>query len=1065
MEKGFELSEASNTPVILELRIRACHMFGSFVAKDNVAAAHSAKNRLAPARFNYDRLSHPPATFRQEADKIDRRLPRHVVHRRQQAERAARPGDGDIGIIVQGGLFNVLNGRLALAGFSDIDGVGGRAHAGAQCRASAGAGGDRRLLRRQEGRARGGGRRARLHRAGDRPDPAQGRPADETPRQGRAAHGRRVHAPGRRQRAWRRSSRRNGRPATALEQWIAEVEAQRAEVDKALGAPLPARPPTFCTGCPERPVFSAMKLLRKEMGPVHVSADIGCHSFATFAPFSQGNSILGYGMSLASAAAVSGTQANRPISVMGDGGFWHNGLITGVAGAVFNKDDSVLVVMNNGYSSATGQQDILSSREDDRRSRQEPRHRGGLAEHGRAVDQARAHLWRGRCRQYAARRPEHQRKGPESHHRRRRVPARTPATYPAGECAQGGCRRTRGAHAASGSTPRCARATTPAFACPAVPRSPSRPTRIRCARTPSPTSTTTAWAAGCAGRWRTRRSSARRSRRSTSSRTRLGGTDCSGAHPARSCGCSEAAGGSRRHRRHQRSCRRSETVADARRISVLIAALGGEGGGVLASWLHRSAITAGHFVQGTSIPGVAQRTGATTYYLEIVPDAAARHGASGARPVLALNAAPGEVDLVVASELLEATRAVAAGFVTPDRTTSGRIIRPGIHDRRESRHGRRPARQRAHDGSGATLLAPRRLRRFRCPGERGHGTAQRRTAGAIAGSGALPIPHDAFRSAIRTEAKSVDANLRGFEAGLTADLQCASPMGAKASAPLLVPGVAADAQVAPMSLFPAEARPVIAEGIKRLTDYQDAAYAQRYVDYMRRFAGRGGADGPFIRELARNLALRMSVEDVIRVAQLKLRDARLERVNRVARASEGDIVDVTEYLKPGPEEIFGLLPPRLGRWAVSCVRPDRAWPLKVTTTRPSGFLRLKLLAALKPWRPRTLRFADEAAWLERWLGLIDRTLAVSPSAALEIVSSAALVRGYGETYLRGRTSWTKIMERVVEPMLAGRLPRSHFADAVLQARLAASKEPDGAVLDDTIAAINRMPVADQAAAE
>jgi indolepyruvate ferredoxin oxidoreductase alpha subunit len=107
-----------------------------------------------------------------------------------------------------------------------------------------------------------------------------------------------------------------------------------------------------------------MKLLRKEMGPVHVSADIGCHSFATFAPFNQGNSILGYGMSLASAAAVSGTQATQPISVMGDGGFWHNGLITGVAGAVFNKDDSVLVLMNNGYSSATGQQDIPSSKEE-----------------------------------------------------------------------------------------------------------------------------------------------------------------------------------------------------------------------------------------------------------------------------------------------------------------------------------------------------------------------------------------------------------------------------------------------------------------------------------------------------------------------------------------------------------------------------------------------------------------------------------------------------------------------------------------------------------------------------
>src|SRR5262249_54865051 len=152
--------------------------------------------------------------------------------------------------------------------------------------------------------------------------------------------------------------------APALEHWLRANDGRRGEFARLLGAALPSRPPTFCTGCPERPVFSAMKLLKRELGPVHVAADIGCHAFATFAPFSQGNSILGYGMSLASAAAVSGTQETRPLSVMGDGGFWHNGLLTGVAGAVFNNDDSVLVVMNNGYASATGPQDILSSKQD-----------------------------------------------------------------------------------------------------------------------------------------------------------------------------------------------------------------------------------------------------------------------------------------------------------------------------------------------------------------------------------------------------------------------------------------------------------------------------------------------------------------------------------------------------------------------------------------------------------------------------------------------------------------------------------------------------------------------------
>ena len=310
----------------------------------------------------------------------------------------------------------------------------------------------------------------------------------------------------------------------ALEQWIAGVEAQRAEVDKALGAPLPARPPTFCTGCPERPVFSAMKLLRKEMGPVHVSADIGCHSFATFAPFSQGNSILGYGMSLASAAAVSGTQTNRPISVMGDGGFWHNGLITGVAGAVFNKDDSVLIVMNNGYSSATGQQDILSSAEET-----DGRGKGLDIE---AALKSMGVPWIRRVRTYGVTGVANTLRealrtgaeGPQGHHRRRRMPARAPAPHPAGESRARWQPASAWCAPASGSTRRCARATTPASASRAAPRSPSSPTRTRCAPTPSPTSTTTAWAAGCAGRWRTRRSCAPRSRRSTSSRTRAAGT-------------------------------------------------------------------------------------------------------------------------------------------------------------------------------------------------------------------------------------------------------------------------------------------------------------------------------------------------------------------------------------------------------------------------------------------------------------------------------------------------------------------------------------------------------------
>ena len=497
-------------------------------------------------------------------------------------------------------------------------------------------------------------------------------------------------------------------------------------------------------------------------------------------------------------------------------------------------------------------------------------------------------------------------------------------------------------------------------------------------------------------------------------------------------------------------------MAEAKPIKLLIAALGGEGGGVLASWLHAAAISAGHFVQGTSVPGVAQRTGATTYYLEIVPGAGARHRTADTRPVLALNAAPGEVDLVVASELLEATRAIAAGYVTPDRTllvaSSARVFT--IDEKAAMGDGRLDERR--------MLDLARRFSRDAVIADFAAVAAQAKAPlsavllGAIAASQVLPIPAEAFRAAIRAEGKAVDANLAGFEAGMGSD-----PIALPATKERTV-----DEGLTPILIpFPPEAHAVIAEGIRRLTDYQGEPYAQRYLERVRRFVGRPGADGAFIRELARHLAVRMTVEDVIRVAQLKLREARLERVTQEARAGDGDIVDVTEYLKPGPEEIFGLLPPRVGRWALARVRHDRAWPLKVTTTRLSGFLRLKVLAALKRWRPRTLRFAEEEAWMERWLGLVDRTLAANPAAAHEVVASAALVRGYADTYKRGLANWCRIMDGVVQPMLAGRLPRAHFADAVLQARLAASKDPEGQALEQTIAAIHRATQPDQAAAE
>jgi len=370
VEKGFELSEASNTPVILELRVRACHVYGSFEAKNNVAPAYSAKNRLAPAKFQYNRLAHPPVTFPQEVAKFEQRLPaaRKFIVEHKLNEKLG-PERGDIGIIVQGGLFNALNSRLSLAGLSDVYGnvqlptlVLNVTHPLVPEEITSFCAGKRAVLLVEEGSPdfieqsiahilRKADLNTKLHgkdfllMAGEYTPLVLGKGLTQF----LAAYGRKNEP---------------------LEDWIAGVERRSGEVAKALSTALPPRPPTFCTGCPERPIFSAMKILKKEMGPVHVAVDIGCHALATFPPFSQGNSILGYGMSLASAAAVSGTQEHRPVSIMGDGGFWHNGLLSGVAGAVLNKDDEILIVMNNGYSSATGQQDLPSSApEDDGRGR------------------------------------------------------------------------------------------------------------------------------------------------------------------------------------------------------------------------------------------------------------------------------------------------------------------------------------------------------------------------------------------------------------------------------------------------------------------------------------------------------------------------------------------------------------------------------------------------------------------------------------------------------------------------------------------------------------------------
>jgi indolepyruvate ferredoxin oxidoreductase alpha subunit len=364
VEQGFALSEASNTPVMLGLRIRACHVRGSFVARDNRRPRISTRDLQAePAPFDYARLSHPPVTFHQERLKVDVRLPAARKYVVDAGLNELFDGDqSHLGIVVQGGLYNNLVRALQVLGLADAY---GRSRIPILClnvvyplsaeQIAGFCAARRAVLVVEEGQPdfieqeinailRRGGVPAALH--GKNLLSMGGEYTAELILAGLVRF-LAAHAP-----QW---------PRQAGEAMLAEVADLRAQAAQAFGGAVPPRPPNFCTGCPERPVFAALKLVEQDIGRMHVSADIGCHSFATFAPFSFGHSILGYGMSLASSAGVRNFSARRPVAIMGDGGFWHNGLLSGVTSALLNKADGVLVIMKNGYTSATGTQETIST--------------------------------------------------------------------------------------------------------------------------------------------------------------------------------------------------------------------------------------------------------------------------------------------------------------------------------------------------------------------------------------------------------------------------------------------------------------------------------------------------------------------------------------------------------------------------------------------------------------------------------------------------------------------------------------------------------------------------------
>jgi len=502
----------------------------------------------------------------------------------------------------------------------------------------------------------------------------------------------------------------------------------------------------------------------------------------------------------------------------------------------------------------------------------------------------------------------------------------------------------------------------------------------------------------------------------------------------------------------------------ARPLTVLVAALGGEGGGVLADWLVAAATAAGYPVQSTSIPGVAQRTGATTYYVEVYP--AKREALDGRRPVLALTPSPGNVDLMVASELVEAGRAMQNGFVSPDRTvlvaSTHRVY--SVAEKMAMGDGRADA---DRIRKAADELAKRAIL-F----DMADATAQSGTVisavmfGAIAGAGELPLSRAECEEAIRHGGKGVEASLRGFALGyaraaapLTDEATTPSPAGAKAWRANPIERV--------RGAFPAPAQPILEEGVARTTDYQDGRYAALYLDRLEPIARIDRAPGgKLTTETARFLALWMCYEDVIRVADLKTRRSRFERVRAEVQAKPDEPVHIVEYLKPGVEEVAAVLPPRLARWLTGWAArrglTDRLnVGLYVKTTSVFGFLQLRTLAAMRRWRRMTSRFHDEQTLIDRWLAAITVAAKRDLDLALEIALCGRLIKGYGETHRRAKANFLRILDTIVRGGEFASDPAR--AAAVKAAREAALADPEGRKLEQSLEAVGIAPLPPRAA--
>jgi indolepyruvate ferredoxin oxidoreductase beta subunit len=513
-------------------------------------------------------------------------------------------------------------------------------------------------------------------------------------------------------------------------------------------------------------------------------------------------------------------------------------------------------------------------------------------------------------------------------------------------------------------------------------------------------------------------------------------------------------------------------------ISILLCALGGEGGGVLAEWLADTARRAGYPAQATSIPGVAQRTGATTYYLEFFPVPTAELGHR--RPVFGLNPLPGRLDLLVSSELLETARQIGNGLASSAHTrvitSSSRTLTTA--EKMQIGDGRQddPAMLslvRQHSQQHHVLDMAQLTREA--------GTVVSAVMlGCVAASGVLPFGRDVFEDVVRGESgaqpsKAAQASLRGFALGFEAVMRQREQTRRVAELlstdeqSMSIPRwegaeKASTTKDKTLATFPVPLRERIALGLARTTDYQDAAYGQLYLQRLQtvlaaeQLADPAGAGGyATTHEVARWLALWMAFDDIVRVADLKSRASRWTRVQGEVKAAEGDLLRVYDHFKPGVPEFAALLP---ARWAARLQRWDRArvmrgvlpWalPLKIGTHSVIGMVGLRLLAACRRIRPLGSRYATEQELIQQWLDAVVQGLRTQAALGHEISLCGRLIKGYGSTNERGKDKLQHVLQHLaVSPTLPDPAAR---ARAIAAARTAALQDEAGTQFDAALRA-------------